>query len=429
MAPPDSAKSRNGHDLRDRVGEDVDDELADVVVDPAPGPDRGDDRGEVVVGEHHRRGLAGDVGARGAHGHADVGPAQRRGVVDAVTGHRHHVAEGLQPGGDPQLVLRGAPGEDRLAARAQDRVEARVVHPAELLAGHQGRRPDAVTDAGVVGHGDGRAPVVTGDHVHREPGGVGQADGTRDRVAHRVGERDEAQQREVLLDLGPVVRAPGRASRGRRRRSAGRRGRRARRAARLTASRVAGSRGTTRPWVRVVEQRASTLSGAPLVAAVSGPSASAGGTSTVISRRRGSKWKVAARAGGIGGSSGASRSAARSRAISVGSPDPLVRSALVQVRSTAAIAVALAALGRWWADAVPDGVDAHPVLGQGPGLVGADDVGRPEGLDRAQPLDQTAVPRHLGDADGEREGDRGQQPLGDVGDQQADREHRGLARG
>jgi hypothetical protein len=42
------------HDLRDRVGEDVDDELADVVVDATSSLDRHDDRREVVVGEDHR---------------------------------------------------------------------------------------------------------------------------------------------------------------------------------------------------------------------------------------------------------------------------------------------------------------------------------------------------------------------------------------
>ena len=39
--------------------------------------DGGDDRGEVVVGEHHRRGLAGDVRSGQAHRDPDVGAAQR----------------------------------------------------------------------------------------------------------------------------------------------------------------------------------------------------------------------------------------------------------------------------------------------------------------------------------------------------------------
>ena len=74
----------------------------------------------------------------------------------------------------------------------------------------------------------------------------------------------------------------------------------------------------------------------------------------------------------------------------------------------------------------PSGVQirdrAHPVLGQRPGLVGADDRRRAERLDRAQPLDERAAAREARHADRERERDRRQQPLGHVGDDQADRE-------
>ena len=116
IAPPPSAKTRNGRHLGGRVGEDVEDELADVVVDAAAGRDGGDDRGEVVVGEHHRRRLAGDVGPGAAHRDADVRAAQGGGVVDAVAGHRDHEALGAQRLGDPQLRLGRAAGEDQLAA-------------------------------------------------------------------------------------------------------------------------------------------------------------------------------------------------------------------------------------------------------------------------------------------------------------------------
>jgi hypothetical protein len=36
--------------------------------------------------------LARDFGAAESHGDPDIGLAERRGVVDAVTGHRHHLA-------------------------------------------------------------------------------------------------------------------------------------------------------------------------------------------------------------------------------------------------------------------------------------------------------------------------------------------------
>lgn len=70
----------------------------------------------------------------------------------------------------------------------------------------------------------------------------------------------------------------------------------------------------------------------------------------------------------------------------------------------------------------PEGGDAHVVLGQGPGLVGADHRRRAECLHRAESLDDSAAPGQLPDAYGQCQGDGGQQPLGHVGHQQADRE-------
>ena len=71
----------------------------------------------------------------------------------------------------------------------------------------------------------------------------------------------------------------------------------------------------------------------------------------------------------------------------------------------------------------PDANGAHPVLGERPGLVGADDRRRPQSLDGAEPLDD-ARPRRdrLADADGERQRERRQKSFGNVGDDQADGE-------
>ena len=66
--------------------------------------------------------------------------------------------------------------------------------------------------------------------------------------------------------------------------------------------------------------------------------------------------------------------------------------------------------------------DAHPVLGERAGLVGADDRRGPERLHRGQPLDQGTPAGHLPHPDRQRERDRGQQPFRDVRYQQPDRE-------
>src|SRR5690606_21445834 len=94
----------------------VADELADVVVDAAAFLHRGDDGGVVVVGQHHVRGFPGDVGARAAHGDADVGLFHRGRVVDAVTGHGHDLPGPPQRPHDAQLVVGRDAGEHGAAA-------------------------------------------------------------------------------------------------------------------------------------------------------------------------------------------------------------------------------------------------------------------------------------------------------------------------
>ena len=77
--PPDSAHTTNGRELGDVVGEVVGEEAADVGERRAALLDGGDDGGEVVVEQHQVGRLAGDVGARPAHGDADVGLRAARG--------------------------------------------------------------------------------------------------------------------------------------------------------------------------------------------------------------------------------------------------------------------------------------------------------------------------------------------------------------
>ena len=132
IAPPARAKTRNGSHLGDGVGEDVADELADVVVDPPAGFDRRGNGGEVVVGEDHRGGLAGDIGPRTPHRHADVRAAQRGRVVDSVAGHGDDLAGRAQGVGDAQLGFGGASREDHLPAGAEQVVELVFGHRVQL---------------------------------------------------------------------------------------------------------------------------------------------------------------------------------------------------------------------------------------------------------------------------------------------------------
>ena len=118
-----------------------------------------DDGGEVVVGQDHVGRFLGHVRTGDPHGHADVGRAQRGGVVHPVAGHGHDGALGLQSVHYPQLVLGGHPGVDgdvrhrptepvvvqRLQFGAVERAGARL-HDAEV--------------GGDAGRGDGVSPVI-----------------------------------------------------------------------------------------------------------------------------------------------------------------------------------------------------------------------------------------------------------------------------
>ena len=111
--PAEQGSEEHRQDLAGVAGQEVMDELLDVVVDAPAFLDGGDDRGEVVVRDDHVRDFLGHVRPGDAHGHADIGFLDRRGVVDAVAGHGHDVSPRLPGPDDPQLVLGRNPGVDR----------------------------------------------------------------------------------------------------------------------------------------------------------------------------------------------------------------------------------------------------------------------------------------------------------------------------
>ena len=135
--------------------------LLDVAEDAAALLHRRDDRGEVVVGQRHRRRLLGHVGAGDAHGDADVGLLERRGVVDPVAGHRDDVAVLLQGGDDAQLVRGRDAGVDLDLLDLA--LERRVVDRVQLRAGDHAA---GLEQAQLAGDGLRGERMVAGDH-HR----------------------------------------------------------------------------------------------------------------------------------------------------------------------------------------------------------------------------------------------------------------------
>ena len=101
-------RAEEGQHEDDQQHQDEADVLGQVVVDLAALLDGEHDGGEVVVGQDHPAGVLGHLGA-GAHGDADVGRLDGRGVVDAVAGHGDDLALLLQRVGQQHLVLGGDP--------------------------------------------------------------------------------------------------------------------------------------------------------------------------------------------------------------------------------------------------------------------------------------------------------------------------------
>eukprot|EP00162_Nutomonas_longa_P005648 comp16298_c0_seq1/m.25900 comp16298_c0_seq1/g.25900 ORF comp16298_c0_seq1/g.25900 comp16298_c0_seq1/m.25900 type:complete len:430 (-) comp16298_c0_seq1:1704-2993(-) len=183
-------KGQEGNELRDVGREHICDGLLEVLKDETAFANAVDNGSKVVVEQNDLTGLLGDGGAR-AHGNADVGGLERRGVVDTVTGHGDDVAELVELADNVLLLLRhGACKDDFLVGK----------HTGPVL-GCEGQHLSAVNNNGsdaarrdglafflelVLGRaGDeierlcncmGRDRVVARDHEHTDTGVVALLD-------------------------------------------------------------------------------------------------------------------------------------------------------------------------------------------------------------------------------------------------------------
>ncbi len=177
----------------------VGEEAADVRERGATLFDRGDDRAEVVVQQHQVGRLAGHVGAGRAHGDPDVGGAQRRAVVHAVTSHRDDVSSALQCHRDAQLVRRRDAG-DHNAVMVQQRSQF-------VRVGRQGRafhdQPVGSEQTHLFGDGAGGGRVVTGDHGDADARGPARRDRLLHVIARRILQAHQAEELEVLFGVLP----------------------------------------------------------------------------------------------------------------------------------------------------------------------------------------------------------------------------------
>ena len=116
-----NARERKGEvrdQLRDVRGQDVGQELPDVLEDGAPFFDRPSTMlAKLSSSRTMSDGFACDVGPREAHRDADIGGPQRRRVVHAVAGHGDDLALALKRCDDAQLLIGGDARDRRSPAR------------------------------------------------------------------------------------------------------------------------------------------------------------------------------------------------------------------------------------------------------------------------------------------------------------------------
>ena len=120
-----------------------------------------------------------------------------RRIVDAVTGHGHHLVTGLQGLDDPQLLLRHHPCKE--IDPANPLLQLRVAHPVEFGAGDH---LPGVGHADLPGDVLGRASIVAGDHHHADAGPVALPNGRRDGRTDGICQADQTHKVKVDVVLG-----------------------------------------------------------------------------------------------------------------------------------------------------------------------------------------------------------------------------------
>ena len=170
------------------------DEAKDVVDDDPPLLHRADDGGEVVVGDHHVGSFLRDFGALDAHGDADVGFLQGRGVVHPIAGHRDHLSVQLQRLDDLQFVLRRDTGEHGRVGN--NRLPPCCIQAAQLAGMHgpQGTTLGIAVDSQLARDLGGRRRLVAGDHDGADARLAAGVHGGPRLVAERIDHADLADE-------------------------------------------------------------------------------------------------------------------------------------------------------------------------------------------------------------------------------------------
>ncbi len=126
---------------------------------------------------------------------------QRRRIIDAVSGHRHHLAVGLERFDQAQLLLRHDAGED--LDFPDPAAQFARIEDFQFRPGQYGFMPDADPAR----DGLRRARIIAGDHDHADTRPAGIQDRFRHFRTRRISEADQTYESEVdiVLSYRPVV--------------------------------------------------------------------------------------------------------------------------------------------------------------------------------------------------------------------------------
>ena len=139
-----------------------------------------DDGGEIIVCQHHVRGLLGHLGAADTHGDADIRCFQGGRVIDAIAGHGHHQPPRLQGLGNRFFVFRSDPGKHRYVGNGL--LHLRLSQVRELCSSHH----LLCGYAQLFCHRLCRVRVVAGDHHGANSGALALRHGAYRRLLGRV---------------------------------------------------------------------------------------------------------------------------------------------------------------------------------------------------------------------------------------------------
>ena len=409
--PPDSAQIDERRQLGHVVGEVVGQEAADVRERRPALLDGGDDRGEVVVEQHEVGGLAGDVGPRlvpSRYRCRPPGGPDRRSRRRRSSPRRAPVPAARARSGACPRVRRGR------ARRRRGRAAPRA--PRRRPGGRAPSTRDRRRSSSPTSRGDRpcRRRVVAGDHRHADAGPPAGGDRGR-RVPAAAGPRGRAapsSSRSRFGRVGVVVGSAVAAERGRRRR------------ARAGHVRPGACPRPPHPAPMRQSQHGRTASGAPLT------STSLAGrrlTCAAGARSKGKRRTIGSAASVVGDvdaaaqcervDGGLHRIAMRDplRRRLLGPPGRATRGRDAPARASAASAASCASTRRRRVVALarrrapqPAGVHASTTAiafrGERPGLVGADERRRAQGLDRLEATDERVPGGHALRADRQARG-------------------------